>query len=124
MIAITLLIRPRDSSLWLDFVRHRLRRFESVAIDDHESLLWIPHIGSLVVTDGADGIELQSVVRSGAAASILRARITAEISAAVPESLGGERLSLDWTEREQMPDLVSARRDSASRRPGGADALR
>ena len=29
MIAITLMIGPHDSSPWLEFVRHRVRRFES-----------------------------------------------------------------------------------------------
>ena len=31
MIAITLMIRASDASLWLEFVRHRIRRFESAA---------------------------------------------------------------------------------------------
>jgi len=47
MIAITLMIRPLDSPLWLEFVRHRFRRFESVALKNDQLLIWVPSGGSL-----------------------------------------------------------------------------
>ena len=47
MIAITLMIRPLDSPLWLEFVRHRFRRFESVALENDQLLVWVPSGGSL-----------------------------------------------------------------------------
>ncbi|MHC5795672.1 hypothetical protein ACVXZ4_05880 [Lacisediminihabitans sp. FW035] len=123
MIAITLMIRPLDSSLWLEFVRHRFRRFESVSLDDDQQLVWIPSVGSLLLTDSCDSLEIQVVVRSGTAASMLRARITAEVSAAVPESVCGDRLVLEWSACRVDP--LSAHEQLAALGPataGGSDA--
>lgn len=105
MIAITLTVRPLDSALWLDLVRHRFRRFESVRLEHGQSLVWIPTCGSLLLTDSLSALEFQAVARSGAAADRLCARITSEVSAAVPESLSGERLALTCT-RQTAPSAA------------------
>jgi hypothetical protein len=106
MIAITLMIRPHDSSLWLELVRHRFRRFESVALENDELLVWVPSVGSLLLTESAGSLGLQAVVRSSEAASMLRARITSEVSAAVPGSLCGDHLSLEWSAHRVGPGSV------------------
>ncbi len=51
MIAITFMIRPLDSPLWLEFVRHRFRRFESVALENDQLLVWVPSVGSLLLAE-------------------------------------------------------------------------
>lgn len=109
MIAITLMIRPHDSSLWLELVRHRFRRFESVALGGDQLLVWIPAVGSLLLTESATSLEFQAVVGSSETAMLLRAHITSEVSAAVPESLCGERVSLAWSSHRVVIPPVSNR---------------
>lgn len=124
MIAITLMIRPHDSSSWLEFVRHRFRRFESVSLANDQLLVWVPSVGSLLVTESAGSLEIQAVVKSGNAASMLRARITNEVAAAVPESICGERLSLEWS--SHRVDLAAVSTPLAGIRPrtmDGSDAV-
>ena len=51
MIAITLMIRAHDPSPLPEFVRHRIPRFESVARGGDQLLVWIPAVGSLLLTE-------------------------------------------------------------------------
>jgi hypothetical protein len=121
MIAITLIIRPHDSSHWLEFVRHRFRRFESVALTSDQLLVWVPSVGSLLLTESAHSLEIQAVVQSDPATRMLRARLAREVSAAVPESVCGERLSLEWSARHvdpgPVPETVAGTRTHAIRDP-------
>jgi len=56
-----------------------------------------------------NSLELQAVVGSSEAAILLRSRITSEFSAAVPESLCGERVSLARSSHQVVIPPVSNR---------------
>ncbi len=100
MIALALEVRPTETmeaSLWLDLIRHRLRHFDSLALECGQSLVLMPGIGSILVDDDGFVLRMQGVVRDERAAAHLRAALSNEIAAAVPESTAGRRVTLDWS---------------------------
>ncbi len=103
MIAIALTIRPRESSIWLELVRHRLRRIDSVRLDETQSLVSMPGIGSILLDDRPGVIRLQAIARDERMATAIRAALGKEVAAAVPESVGGRRLILEWSAPSTVP---------------------
>lgn len=103
VIAIELTVRPRESSIWLELVRHRLRRIDSLRVDDTQSLVAIPAVGSVLLDDHPGSLRLQAIARDARHADRIRAALITEVSAAVPESVGGQRLLLEWTEPAVVP---------------------
>ncbi len=103
MIALALDVRPIDSSLWMEMVMHRIGRFDTVTLTQEQSIVHMPGVGSLLVDRVGAGIRFQAIVRDEAQAQRVQAAVTDEISAAVPESLGGRRLELEWSRPSAVP---------------------
>jgi hypothetical protein len=97
MIPITLTVRPTESRRWLAVVRHHFRRFEFTQLDEIESLMWIPQVGTILVTDGLNEIRLQAIASDNTKTELIMVALANEISAAVPEIVSGSRLRLQWT---------------------------
>ncbi|MCU1422122.1 MAG: hypothetical protein JWN36_1773 [Microbacteriaceae bacterium] len=105
MIAVSLTVRSAESALWLDLVRHRLRRFDPVRVDATESIASIPGIGTILIDDRPARLVLGAVAADHRGAENIRAALLHEIAAAVPESTAHSRLTLEWS----YPDIVPVR---------------
>ena len=97
MIPITLTVRPSESRRWLAVIRQHFRRFEFTRLDDTESLMWMPRVGTVLVTDGLNEIRLQALASDNTKTELIMVELSNEISAAVPEIVPGSRLRLQWT---------------------------
>ena len=105
MIALSLTVRSAESALWLELVRHRLRRFDPVRVDATESIASIPGVGTILIDDRPARLILGAVAADQRAAQTIRTALLNEIAAAVPESTAHSRLTLEWS----YPDIVPVR---------------
>ncbi len=103
MIALALDIRPVESSFWIDLVVHRLRRFDSVRLSDTQLIVHMPGVGSMLVDTVGSGLRLQAMTQDERHLAAVISAITVEISAAVPEMLGGQRLAMEWSRPSVVP---------------------
>jgi hypothetical protein len=103
MIPITLTVRPAESRRWLDVIRRHFRRFEFTRLDNSESLMWMPQVGTVLVTDGLDEIRFQAVASGNTKTELIMTALSNEISAAVPEIVSGSRLRLQWNFPGHIP---------------------
>jgi hypothetical protein len=103
MIALALDVRPVESSFWLELVGHRFNRFDSVKLNETQFIVHMPRVGSILVDRTTSALRFQAMVRDERHALAVQSEIAQEIAAAVPESVGGGRLTLEWSRPSVVP---------------------
>jgi hypothetical protein len=103
MIALSLSIASVDSPLWVNVVRNRFDRFKKVPFSDTESIVIMPGVGAVLVTDTGRELTVHAVAPDQSTLDFIRDGIANEITAAVPETTRGHRLELEWDHPEHIP---------------------
>ena len=103
MIALSLSITSVDSPLWVNVVRNKLDRFKKVPFSDIESIVIIPGIGAVLLTDTGQELTVHAVAPDHSTLDFIRKGIANEINAAVPETTQGHCLELEWNYPEHIP---------------------
>jgi hypothetical protein len=103
MIALSLSIASVDSPLWVNVVRNRFDRFKKAPFSDTESIVVIPRVGAVLVTDTGRALTVHAVAPDESTLEFIREGIANEITAAVPETTRGHRLELEWDYPEHIP---------------------
>jgi hypothetical protein len=103
MTALRLSIASVDSPLWVNVVRNRFDRFKKVPFSDTESIVIIPGVGAVLLTDTGCALTVQAVAPDESTLDFIREGIANEIAAAVPETMRGHRLELKWDYPEHIP---------------------
>jgi hypothetical protein len=103
MIALRLSIASVDSPLWVNVVRNRFDRFTNVRFSDIESIVLIPLVGAVLLTDTGGALTVHAVAPDESTLVFIREAITNEVTAAVPEAASGHRLQLEWGYPEHIP---------------------
>lgn len=103
MIALRLSIAPVDSPLWVNVVRNRFDRFMKIPFSDTESIVVIPDVGAVLVTDTDRALTVHAVAPDESTLDFIREGIADEITAAVPDTTRGHHLELEWDYQEQIP---------------------
>ncbi|MFM9920434.1 hypothetical protein [Lacisediminihabitans sp. H27-G8] len=103
MIAIRLSIASVDSPLWINVVRNWFDRFQKVPFSDTESIVIIPSVGAILLTDSGSALTLHAVGPDKSTLAFIRDAISSEISTAVPETTRGHRLELEWDYPAHIP---------------------
>jgi hypothetical protein len=84
MIALSLSIASVDSPLWVNVVRNKFDRFKNVPFSDTESIVIIPGIGTVLLTDTGHALTVHAVapdhstldfIRKGIAQAFLPPRL-------------------------------------------------
>jgi hypothetical protein len=86
MIALSLSIASVDSPLWVNVVRNRFDRFKTVPFSDTESIVIIPGVGAVLLTDTGRELTVHAVAPDERTLDFIREGIANEITAAVPET--------------------------------------
>jgi len=103
MIALRLSIASVDSALWVNVVRNRFDRFSKVPFSDTESIVIIPRVGAILLTDTGSALTVHVVAPDETTLAFIRDAIAFEVSAAVPETSRGHRLELEWDYPQHIP---------------------
>jgi hypothetical protein len=103
MIALSLSIASVDSPLWVNVVRNRFDRFKKVPFSDTESIVIIPGVGAVLLTDTGHELTVHAVAPDERTLDFIREGIANEITAAVPETARGHRLELKWDHPAYIP---------------------
>lgn len=96
MIALRLSIASVDSPLLVNVVRNKFDRFKKVPFSDTESIVIIPGVGAVLVTDTGRALTVHAVPSDESTLDFIQEGIANEITAAVPETTRGHRLELKW----------------------------
>jgi hypothetical protein len=103
VIALCLSIASVDSPLWVNVVRNRFDRFKKVPFSDTESIVMIPGVGAVLLTDTGREMTVHAVAPDESTLDFIREGIANEITAAVPETERGHRLELEWDYPKHIP---------------------
>ena len=103
MIAVRLSIASVDSPLWVNVVRNRFDRFQKVPVSTTESIVIIPQVGAILITDTGQGLTVHAVAPDQSTLVFIRDAIALEVNNAVPETARGHRLELEWDYPQQIP---------------------
>lgn len=103
MIAVRLSIASVDSPLWVNVVRNRFDRFKKVPFSDTESIVIIPRVGAILLTDTGRALTVHAVAPDESTLAFIRDAIAGEVTSAVPETARGHRLELEWDYPEIIP---------------------
>ena len=108
MIALSLTIRSAESALWLELLRERFRRFQTVPFEGEDSIVLIPRVGAILVTDSGSVIAFHAVAQDQHTAAFIRDALQFELARAVPETNSGDRLRLEWEYPSVIPVALRA----------------
>lgn len=103
MIAVRLSIASVDSPLWVNVVRNRFDRFKKVPFSDTESILIMPRVGAILLTDTGGALTVHAVAPDESTLAFIREVIASEVASAVPETGRGHRLELEWDYPQHIP---------------------
>ena len=103
MIAVRLSIASVDSPLWVNVVRNRFDRFKKVPFSATESILFIPRVGAILLTDTGGALTVHAVAPDESTLAFIREAIASEVASAVPETGQGHRLELEWDYPQHIP---------------------
>lgn len=103
MIAVRLSIASVDSPLWVNVVRNRFDRFKKVPFSATESIVVIPRVGAILLTDTGRALTVHAVAPDESTLAFIRDAIAGEVTSAVPETARGHRLELEWDYPEVIP---------------------
>ena len=73
-------------------------------VNANDSVIWIPRVGAILRTDTVNTIIVQAVADDESTLVFIREAISFELTAAVPQSSTGHRLTLDW----EYPSFIPA----------------
>ena len=103
MITLRLSIASIDSPLWVNVLRNRFDRFKKVPFSDTESIVIIPRVGAVLITDTDGALTVHAVAPDESTLDFIREGIANEVTTAVPETERSHRLELEWDYPEHVP---------------------
>ncbi|MEC5171067.1 hypothetical protein [Glaciihabitans sp. GrIS 2.15] len=83
--------------------KEQVRPVQKVPFSDTESILIIPGIGAILLTDTGQELTLHAVAPDHSTLDFIRKGIANEITSVVPETTQGHRLELEWNYPEHIP---------------------
>ena len=103
MIALRLSIASIDSPLWVNVLRNRFDRFKKMSFSDTESIVIIPRLGAVLITETDGALTVHVVAPDESTLDFIREGIAYEVTTAVPETERSHRLELEWDYPEHVP---------------------
>ena len=103
MIALRPSIASIDSPLWVNVLRNRFDRFKKVPFSGTESIVKIPRVGALLITDTDGALTVHAVAPDESTLDFIREGIAYEVLTAVHETERSHRLGLEWDYPERVP---------------------